>query len=77
MKESVKSRDEGKMTESEVDAFTNHADAISYSLYAEINHFQVNRQQEFKIMMQKLLEEQIEFHRRVSYIMLYSAANFW
>ena len=66
VRESVKSRDEGKMTESDVQAFTSHADAISFSLYAEINHFQANRQQEFKIMMQNLLTEQIDFHKRVS-----------
>lgn len=59
-------QEEGKMTETDVQAFISHADAISYSLYAEISHFQANRQQEFKIMMQNLLTEQIDFYKRVS-----------
>ncbi|XP_067938991.1 sorting nexin-18-like [Watersipora subatra] len=66
VRESLKMRDEGKITESDVQAFTSHADAISFSLYAEINHFQSNRQQEFKIMMQNLLAEQINFHQRIT-----------
>ena len=65
VKESQRAQEEGKMSESDVQAFTSHGDAISYSLYAEINHFQANRQQEFKIMMQNLLAEQIDFYKRV------------
>lgn len=65
VRESQKAQEEGKMSESDVQAFTSHADAISFSLYAEINHFQANRQQEFKIMMQNLLSEQIDFYKRV------------
>lgn len=53
------------MMEGEVQAITSHAEAISYSLYAEVNHFQSNRQQEFKIMMQRFLTDQIDFYRRV------------
>jgi len=56
------------MSDTDVQAFSSHADAISYTLYAEVNHFQANRQQEFKIMMQNLLDEQIDFHRRVSFV---------
>ncbi|KAF6041499.1 hypothetical protein EB796_000178 [Bugula neritina] len=66
VRESQKAYEEGKMSDTDVQAFSSHADAISYTLYAEVNHFQANRQQEFKIMMQNLLDEQIDFHRRIT-----------
>lgn len=65
VKEGQRLQEEGKMMEGDAQAITSHAEAISYSLYAEINHFQANRQQEFKIMMQNFLEQQIEFYQRV------------
>jgi len=66
VKEAQRLQEEGKNLESEVQAVTSHADAIFYSLYAEMNHFHVNREREYKIMMQNFLDQQIDFYRRVS-----------
>ena len=58
------------MSESDIQAISNHGDVISYSVYAEINHFNANRNKDFKAMMQGFLAKQIEFHKKVSFTLL-------
>lgn len=53
------------MTESEVNNVMTRADTISYGTMAEMNHFQQERVRDFKYMMQKYLQDQIAFYKRV------------
>lgn len=54
------------MSESDVSNVLGRADTISYGTMAEINHFQEQRVDDFKSMMQKYLQEQINFYKNVS-----------
>lgn len=64
-KECHKLQEEGKMTEQQVKNVVAKADVISYGTLAEMNHFQNERVRDFKYMMQKYLQEQITFYKKV------------
>lgn len=64
-KDCAKLQDEGRMTESEVASVLTRADTISYGTLAEMNNFQHERVHDFKCMMQKYLQAQIAFYKRV------------
>lgn len=65
-KECLKLQEEGKMSESEVNNVLARADTISYGTLAEITHFQEQRVDDFKSMMQKYLQEQINFYKNLT-----------
>ena len=64
-KECIKEQEEGKMSEHEVQAVVNKADIITYGTMAQMSHFQAERVQDYKAMMQKYLREQISFYKNV------------
>ncbi|OWF50530.1 sorting nexin lst-4-like isoform X3 [Mizuhopecten yessoensis] len=65
-KECKKEQDEGKMSESDVQKVVNKADIITYGTMAQMSHFQAERVQDYKAMMQKYLKEQIQFYRNIT-----------
>ncbi|CAG5121777.1 unnamed protein product, partial [Candidula unifasciata] len=65
-KDCAKLQDEGRMTESEVARVLTRADIISYGTMAEMNNFQHERVHDFKCMMQKYLQNQIDFYKRLT-----------
>ncbi|XP_076450131.1 sorting nexin lst-4-like isoform X2 [Babylonia areolata] len=62
-KECLKSQEEGKMTDGEVQKVLQRADVISYGALAEMNHFHAERVKDFKLMMQLYLRSQIKFYQ--------------
>lgn len=60
------------MTESAVQGVVQKADIISYGTLAEISHFQTERVQDYKEMMQVYLRGQIEFYRTVKPFCIFS-----
>ena len=62
-----RAQEEGRMSESELQAASGRADVISYCLLAEMSHFQQDRVVDFKDMIKHYLKEQIEFHKKVRY----------
>ncbi|XP_050404479.1 sorting nexin lst-4 isoform X2 [Patella vulgata] len=65
-KECLKSQEEGKLSESEVQSVLQRADTISYGTLAEMHNFHHERVKDFKDMMQKYLKEQIEFYKGIT-----------
>lgn len=65
-KECIKEQEEGKMSEHEVQAVVNKADIISYGTMAQMSHFQAERVQDYKTLMQKYLREQIRFYKNIT-----------
>ncbi|BFZ15586.1 hypothetical protein BsWGS_18625 [Bradybaena similaris] len=65
-KECHKLQEEGKMNEQQVKNVVAKADVISYGTLAEMNHFQNERVRDFKYMMQKYLQEQITFYKKLT-----------
>ena len=57
-----------KLSDSEAQAVQGRVDVISYSVNAEINHFNQHRVGDYKVMMQKYLQGQISFYQNVSII---------
>jgi len=55
----------GMMTEVEIEAVESRADVITYTVLAEMNHFQEHRVIDFRNYMQQYLQEQIAFYRQV------------
>jgi sorting nexin-9/18/33 len=53
-----------------MEAVERRADVITYSVLAEMEHFQKQRVVDFRSYMQRYLEEQIAFYRQVSYFTL-------
>jgi len=54
------------LTEAEVETVERRADVITYSVLAEMEHFQRNRVVDFQVYMQRYLHGQIAFYRQVS-----------
>jgi sorting nexin-9/18/33 len=65
-KECQKLLDEGKMNAEDTSGVMARTDIISYATVAEMNHFQQERARDFKYMMQKYLQEQISFYKRLT-----------
>lgn len=55
----------GKFSESEVQMVQGRADVITYTVLAEMNHFQMQRVVDFKRYMQGFLSGQIQFYDEV------------
>ena len=53
------------MTEAEIESVESRADVITYTVLAEMNHFQEHRVIDFRSYMQHYLQEQIAFYRQV------------
>ncbi|XP_074660290.1 sorting nexin-18-like [Tubulanus polymorphus] len=66
VRECQKSQEEGKMTESEVQAIVSKCDTISYAVLSEAGYFQQERVQDFKVAMQLYLQEQIQFYKKIT-----------
>ncbi|XP_013380502.1 sorting nexin lst-4 isoform X2 [Lingula anatina] len=66
VRECQKSQEEGKMSESDYQAVVQRGDIVSYSVLAEINHFQHERAVDYKMMFQNYLKAQIEFHKKIT-----------
>ena len=73
-KECIKQQEEGKISEQEVMNVQHRVDTVSYGTLAEMNHFQRERVQDFKLMMQLYLRSQIQFYQDVS-ISIYDLCN--
>ena len=56
------------LTEAEIETVESRADVITYTVLAEMEHFQRNRVVDFEIYMQRYLHGQIAFYRQVAYI---------
>lgn len=56
---------EHKMEVAQLNEVLRRTDVISYALLAEINHFKVERTEDLKATMQKFLQQQIMFYKRV------------
>ncbi len=54
------------MSEPDAQAVQGRVDVISYSVQAEISHFNQHRVNDFKVMMQNYLQGQISFYQNVS-----------
>ena len=55
-----------KLTDNEAQAAHGRLEVISYTTLAEINHFNQYRVGDFKLIMQRYLQAQINFHENVS-----------
>lgn len=66
VKECQKQREEQKMEFDEAEAIKTRADVVSYSMMAEINHFQRQRVCDYKANMQYFLQEQIKFYEGIT-----------
>jgi LDH2 family malate/lactate/ureidoglycolate dehydrogenase len=55
-----------KYSESEVTAMQSRADVATYTILAEMNHFQEHRVIDFKEYMENYLKGQIAFYQQVS-----------
>lgn len=66
VKECQKQREEQKMEFDEAEAIKTRADVVSYSMMAEINHFQRQRVCDYKANMQYFLREQIKFYEAIT-----------
>lgn len=56
----------GMLTEAEIETVESRADVITYTVLAEMEHFQQNRIVDFQVYMQRYLHGQIAFYRQVS-----------
>ncbi|CAF98401.1 unnamed protein product [Tetraodon nigroviridis] len=65
VKESQRMSDEGKMDQSEADGIRKRCRTVGFALQAEMSHFHLRREVDFKDMMQAYLREQIAFYQRV------------
>lgn len=65
-KECMNEHKEGKMSESDVQKVVNKADIITYGTMAQMSHFQQERVQDYKVMMQNYLKEQITFYKNIT-----------
>lgn len=50
----------------EAESIKGRADVVSYTMMAEINHFQRQRVYDYKMMMKDYLVEQIKFYESVT-----------
>lgn len=64
-KEHQKLFDEGKIDNNSVASITQRTDVVTYATLAEINHFETERINDFKFMMQKFLGSQIQFYQSI------------
>jgi len=55
----------GMLTEAEIETVESRADVITYTVLAEMEHFQRNRVVDFEVYMQRYLHGQIAFYRQV------------
>jgi len=55
----------GMLTEAEIETVESRADVITYTVLAEMEHFQRNRVTDFQVYMQRYLHGQIAFNRQV------------
>ncbi|KAL8614292.1 hypothetical protein ACOMHN_007630 [Nucella lapillus] len=62
-KECLKSQEEGKMADGDVQKVLQRADVITYGTLAEMTHFHTDRVKDFKLMMQLYLRSQIKFYQ--------------
>jgi len=53
------------LTEAEIETVESRADVITYTVLAEMEHFQRNRVTDFEVYMQRYLHGQIAFYRQV------------
>jgi len=53
------------LTEAEIETVESRADVITYTVLAEMEHFQRNRVTDFQVYMQQYLHGQIAFFRQV------------
>jgi len=53
------------LTEAEIETVESRADVITYTVLAEMEHFQRNRVVDFEVYMQRYLHGQIAFYRQV------------
>ncbi|ESO09196.1 hypothetical protein HELRODRAFT_109533 [Helobdella robusta] len=56
----------GQLTRQEVNKIQSRADVITYTVLAEIQHFQVNRVTDFSNYMQAYLQGQIDFFKQIT-----------
>ncbi|XP_071851572.1 sorting nexin-33-like isoform X3 [Apostichopus japonicus] len=66
VRECQKQREEQKMEFDEAESIKGRADVVSYTMMAEINHFQRQRVYDYKMMMKDYLVEQIKFYESVT-----------
>ncbi|XP_069078276.1 sorting nexin-33 [Pleurodeles waltl] len=66
VKESQRMSDEGRMDQNEADGIRKRCRVVGFALQAEMNYFHERRIEDFKLMMQAYLKEQILFYQRVS-----------
>jgi sorting nexin-9/18/33 len=63
---SSKIQEAGKMTESDLQSVQSRADVITYTVLAEMQHFQKHRVADFKTYVTNYLQGQINFYKAVS-----------
>jgi WASP-binding domain of Sorting nexin protein len=67
----TKGSEAGKMTESDLQSLQNRADVITYTVLAEMQHFQQYRVGDFKKYMTSYLQGQIDFYKAVCFKCLF------
>lgn len=66
VRECQKQREEQKMEFDEAESIKARADVVSYTMMAEINHFQRQRVFDYKNIMKEYLAEQIKFYEAIT-----------
>jgi len=59
------------LTEAEIETVESRADVITYTVLAEMEHFQRNRVLDFEVYMQRYLHGQIAFYRQVYFAIVW------
>ena len=55
----------GRFSEGDIEEIQRRADVITYSVLAEMNNFQLERVEDFRVYLQHFLTAQIHFYREV------------
>ena len=66
MSTKVQDNASGKMTESDVQSMHGRADAVTYAVLAEVQHFEQHRISDFRDYVTQYLQGQIEFYKAAS-----------